>query len=193
MRANALCRAVVIAAATLGLGFSIRADDVTAYNLIKEANRYVGEGVKDKVVAIRSEKSIGGLTPEIWYVDFDDEDATFKVAEVKFEGGKKTSMRRPTRPLELTALNSEIMDRKKLNVDSDKAQATATGDSALSGVKLKATQFWLQTKDEGPTWKVRLWAEKPDHAGQEADIGDIYISADDGKILRRDLHLERLR
>jgi hypothetical protein len=193
MRANSVWAALVIGAAALSYVSSSRADDVTAYNLIKEANRYVGEGVKDKVVAIRSEKSISGLTPEIWYVDFDDEDATFKIAEVKFEGGKKASVRRPTRPLELTALNSEIMDRKKLNVDSDKAQGTATGDSALSGVKLKATQFWLQTKDEGPTWKIRLWAQKPDHPDQDADIGDIYISADDGKVIRRDLHLERLR
>lgn len=184
---------MAIAAATLGLVFSVRAEDVSAFNLIKEADHYVGDGVKGKVVGIRSEKSIGALTPNIWYVDFDDEDATFKIAEVKFEGGKKASVRRPTRPLELTEWNSAIIDRKKLNVDSDKAQSTATGDSALAGVKLRETQFWLQNKDGVPTWKIRLWAEKPDHPGDEADIGDIYISADDGKVTRRDLHLERLR
>ena len=43
-----------------------RAGDMTAYQLIKEGNRYVGEDAKDKVVQIRSEKSIGVLTPNIW-------------------------------------------------------------------------------------------------------------------------------
>ena len=126
----------MVIVAVLSLVLSVRADDVTAFNLIKEANKYVGDDVKDKVVGVRSEKSVTGLTPSVWYVAFDDEDATFKVAEVKFEGGKKAGVRRPTRPLELTSMNKEIMDRKKLNVDSDKALAAATGDSALSGVKL---------------------------------------------------------
>jgi hypothetical protein len=184
---------LALGVATMGLVFSIRADDVTAFNLVKEGNKYVGEGVKDKVVEIRSEKSMGGLTPNIWYVAYDDEDATFKVAEVKFEGGKKVAVRRPTRPLELISLNKEVMDPKKLNTDSDKALATATGDSTLTGIKIKATQCWLQLKDGGPTWKVRLWAGKNDNPDKEADIGDIYISAEDGKVTRRDVHLERLR
>lgn len=182
-----------IAAVTLSLIFSVHADDVTAINLIKEGDKYVGDDVKGKVVEIRSEKSNGGLTPDIWYVAYDDEDATFKIAEVKFEGGKKTSVRRPTRPLELTARNMEIMDRKKLNIDSDKAQAIAAGDSSLSGAKLSAMQFWLQNKDGGPVWKVKLWAQKTDHPDKIADIGEIYISADDGKVMRHDLHLEHLR
>ena len=183
-----------IAAAALSLVFSVRADDVTAFNLITEANKYVGDDVKNKVVEIRSEKSVTGLTPNVWYVAFDDEDATFKIAEVKFEGGKKANVRRPTRPLELTSMNKEIMDRKKLNIDSDKALSAATADSTLSGVKLLYTQMWLQnSKDGGPAWKIKLWAQKTDHPDKTADIGEIYVSADDGKVTRRDLHLEHLR
>ena len=45
--------------AALSLVVSSRADDVTAFNLIREGNRYVGEGVKDHVVQVRSEKSAG--------------------------------------------------------------------------------------------------------------------------------------
>jgi hypothetical protein len=181
-------------AAVLSLVFSARADDVTAFNLIKDANKYVGDDVKDKVVEIRSEKSVTGLTPSVWYVAFDDEDATFKVAEVKFEGGKKAGVRRPTRPLELTSMNKEIIDRKRMNVDSDKALSAATGDSTLSGVKLQYTQMWLQNgKDGGPAWRIKLWAQKTDHPDKTADIGEIYVSADDGKVTRRDLHLEHLR
>jgi hypothetical protein len=161
--------------------------------LIKEGNRYVGEGVKDKVVQIRSEKSMGKLTPDIWYVVYYNEDATFKAEEVKFEGGKKVSVKRPARILEFAGHSSDTLDRKKMNVDSDKAQATASGDSALSSVKLKETQFWLEHGDEGPVWKIKLWAAKTDNPDREADIGEIYISADDGKVIRRDLHLEHLR
>ena len=79
-----------------------------------------------------------------------------------------------------------------MRADSDKALATATGDSALSSVKIKGTQFWLEHGDVAPVWKIKLWAAKPG-SGRDADIGTIYISADDGKVTRRDLHLERLR
>src|SRR5580693_1849715 len=95
-----LSRGVLAAAMIAGLVFSSRADDKTAFQLIKEGNRYVGEGVKDQVVQIRSEKSIGGLTPQIWYVVYYNEDATFKAEEVKFEGGEKVSVKRPARILE---------------------------------------------------------------------------------------------
>ena len=46
----------------------VSAKELSAYDLIKEGNRYVGEQSKDKVVQIRSEKSIGGLTPTVWFV-----------------------------------------------------------------------------------------------------------------------------
>jgi hypothetical protein len=193
MRANSYWQALAIGVVSLSLVFSSRADDLTAFNLIKEGNRYVGEGVKDKVVQIRSEKSAGRLTPDVWYVVYYDEDATFKAVEVKFEGGKKASVKRPARILEYAGRDSDTLDRKKMRVDSDRALATATGDSALSSVKLKATQLWLEHGDEGPVWKIRLWAARADDPDKETDIGDIYISADDGKVTRRDLHLERLR
>lgn len=193
MRANSYRVGLAIMAITVGAVFSVRAEDTKAFDLIKEGNRYVADDVKDKVVQIRSERSVSGLMPNVWYVVYNDEDATFKIAEVKFEGGKKSSVKRPVRPLELTAANKEIMDKRRMNVDSDKVLATATGDSTLSGIKIKSTQFWLQTRDDGVVWKVRLWAEKPDHPGDQTDIGDIYISADDGKVTHRDLHLERLR
>src|SRR4051794_26649057 len=77
-----------------------RAADLTAFDLIKEGNRYVGEEAKDKVVQIRSEKSIGTLTPTIWFIVFYDPDATFKATEVKFGAGRKMDVKRPMRMLE---------------------------------------------------------------------------------------------
>src|SRR5689334_1272576 len=67
---------------------SVKAAEPTALQLAKEGNRYIGEQSKDKVVQIRSEKSIGSLVPNIWFVVYYDPTATFKAVEVKFGGGK---------------------------------------------------------------------------------------------------------
>src|SRR5271170_2574449 len=97
----------------------LRGADLTAFQLIKEGDRYVGEGVKDQVVQIRSEKSVGSLTPNIWYVVYYDPDATFKATEVKFGGGQKMDVSRPWRMLEPVTGDNKILDGAKLKVDSD--------------------------------------------------------------------------
>jgi len=38
----------------------------TAFELIKEGNRSLGEQSKDKVLEIHSDKSVASLTPNIW-------------------------------------------------------------------------------------------------------------------------------
>ena len=191
-RTNFNHKLLAIAVILFGLGQAARAADVTAFQLIKEANRYVGEDAKDKVVQIRSEKSVGTLTPIVWYVVFYDPDATFKATEVKFGAGKKLDVKRPMRMLEPVTGDDKQLDRKKLNVDSDKALKTATEEPLLQNLKLKASQLWLQRSDEGPVWKVRLWAAKLRNPNDDADIGDVYVSADDGKVVRRDLHINRV-
>jgi|SRR5579872_1287414 len=191
-RTNFNHKLLAIAVILFGLGQAARAADVTAFQLIKEANRYVGEDAKDKVVQIRSEKSVGTLTPIVWYVVFYDPDATFKATEVKFGAGKKLDVKRPMRMLEPVTGDDKQLDRKKLNVDSDKALKTATEEPLLQNLKLKASQLWLQRSDEGPVWKVRLWAAKLRNPNADADIGDVYVSADDGKVVRRDLHINRV-
>src|SRR2546425_22816 len=75
------------------------ASELSAFQLIKEGNRHLGEEARDRVVQIRSEKSVGSLTPNIWYVVYYDPDATAKAAEVKFGAGKKLSVKRPARNL----------------------------------------------------------------------------------------------
>ena len=62
--------------------------DPTAFDLIKEGNRYVGEQAKDRVVQLRSERSIGSLNPKVWYVVYHDPTARMKAVEVKFAAGK---------------------------------------------------------------------------------------------------------
>ena len=123
---------------------------------------------------------------------FYDPDATFKATEVKFGAGKKMSVKRPLRLLELGTREYQTLDRQKMHVDSDKALETATTEPLLNHLKMKASQMWLQNTDEGLAWRIRLWAAKLRNPADDAEIGEVYVSADDGKVLRRDLHIERV-
>ena len=165
------------------------AGEPTAFELIKEGNRYVGEQSKDKVVQIRSEKSVGTLMPNIWYVVFYDPDATFKATEVKFGAGKKLKVTRPMRVIELGTGDGKTLDRDKLKVDSDKAIKLASAEPLLKSLTLKATRLILQRGDEGPVWKVTLWAAKLKNPAASADIGSVFIATDSGKVMRTDLHI----
>ena len=173
-------------------GESGRAAEATAFDLIKEGNKHVGEDARDRVSEIRSEKSVGSLVPNVWYVVFYDPDASLKATEVKFGAGKKLTVKRPARLLEPITKSHRELPREKLKIDSDKAINTATKDSLLGNVKLTNTQLWLEHSDDGPRWRVRLWAEKIRNPSATAEIGQIMLSAEDGKILERDLHLNRV-
>lgn len=164
------------------------AEDPTALQLIKLGNDYVGKDARDKVVQMRSEKSVGTLTPAIWYVVYYDEDATFKATEVKFGAGKKMKVSRPARVLEMAGENKHL-DLTKVKKDSDEVIKTACAEPLLKSLTLTATQVWLQRSDSGPVWKVRLWAAKLRKPTRDADIGEVYISAEDGKVVKSDLHI----
>jgi hypothetical protein len=163
------------------------AGDLTAFRLIKEGDHYVGDQSKGKVVQIRSEKSVGSLTPDIWYIVYYDPDVTRKAVEVKFGAGQKMKVSHPLRLLE--PVNAEkVFDRSKLAVDSDRALQIATTQPLLKNLTLRASQLWLLHGDVGPVWKVRLWASELQNPNHEADIGAVVISAADGSIVKMDLH-----
>ena len=190
-----LCQTVsrfILAFGLLTLVPKVRAEESTAFELMKEANRYVGEQAKDRVVQIRSEKSIGSLSPTIWYVVFRDPTATFKAVEVKFGGGKMLDVKRPVRAVEF-ATGNKPMNRDRLKVDSDKAIKTASSESMLEKLTLKAVQAKLDDNaDFGPVWKLKFWAAKLSNPNSQAEIGEIWVSADDGKVVKNDLHINRV-
>ena len=96
-------------------GFASAAD-LTAFQLIKKGDQYVGIQSKDRVVQIRSDKSTGSRTPEIWYVVYYDPDATFKAIQVKFGAGEKMDVSRPGRVLEMLTGDKSPLEPGKLNV-----------------------------------------------------------------------------
>jgi len=171
----------------LPAGLTLAADP-TAFALIKEGNRYIGEQSKDKVVQIRSEKSVGTMTPNIWYVVYYDPDAPLKAIEVKFGAGQKMNVSRPLRLLEPITGADQVLDSSKLKTDSDKALAAAKAQPLLKNLTLTASQMWLQHSPDGPRWKIKLWAAKLKSPRDQADVGDVYVSTADGSVIRTDLH-----
>jgi hypothetical protein len=164
----------------------------TAFELIKEGNRSLGEQSKDKVLGIHSDKSIAGLTPNIWYVVYFDPDTPFKRVEVKFGAGRQMGVKREMHPFGGSGSLEKVLDLKKLKVDSDRAIKTATAEPLVAKLTLKATQLWLEYNDGAPAWKVRLWAAKLKKPDATADIGDVFISAESGEVVKSDLHINKV-
>jgi len=167
-----------------------------AFELVKEGNRHVGEDAKGRVVEIRSQKSVGTLTPNIWYVFYYDPDATAKATEVKFGAGKKLSVKRPARILEPITGQQKELNRGKLKIDSVKAIEIAKKEPLLNKRTLTSTQLWLERlpwqSDDTPIWKVRVWAAKLRKLTDSVGVGDIYISAEDGKVVKNGLRIDRV-
>ncbi|HHY86842.1 MAG TPA: hypothetical protein GYA07_15100 [Verrucomicrobia bacterium] len=177
----------------LGTGFLSRAaDEPTALEVVKEANRHVGEEVKDKVIRIRSEKSVAGLTPNIWYVMYYNPDVRFKTTEVKIGAGKKLDVRNPLRQPFAYINIDRVIDLKKVKVDSDDAIKIASAEPLLEKLTLRATELSLEPSDNGPVWKVRLWAARLRNPNRDADIGELTIDAIEGKVIKNDLRISRV-
>ncbi|HXI71003.1 MAG TPA: hypothetical protein VNN22_11675 [Verrucomicrobiae bacterium] len=164
------------------------ADGPTAFRLVKLGNDYVGVQSKDKVVQIRSERSVASLTPDIWYVVYYDPDSTFKAVQVKFGAGQKMDVSHPGRILELIGKDKDPLDTAKLKIDSDQAIKLATQQPLLKNLTIKATQLKLEHGDLGPQWRVSLWAAKLKNPDDDTGIGSITLSSADGSVIKNDLH-----
>lgn len=170
----------------------LSSSEPTAFDLMKEGNKYVGEQSKDKVVQARAEKSIGTLTPNAWRIVYYDPTATMKAVEVRFVAGKMMAVDRPLRLLEPLFGKSEPLDRSKLKIDSDKALKNALNESILQNLKITATAPKLEGSDSGPVWKVRIWAQKLRDPAKDAELGEIILSAETGNTLKVDVEIKRV-
>lgn len=191
-RFAAFLTGVALCVALMSFASTSVAADTTAFALAKLGNEYVGKESKDKVVQIRSDKSVASTTPTVWYVVYYDADATFKATEVKFGAGKKMKVTRPMRILETVGDTDRVLDLDTLRIDSDKALKIARAEELLKPLTIRASQLWLQHSADGPVWKVKLWAAKLKNPTLDADIGDVFISAKDGKVTRSELHINRV-
>ena len=189
---NLIVLAAILSSLLAGLT-AVSASELTAFKLITEANRYVGEQARDKVVSMHSEKSIGGLTPSVWHVAFYDSTAAFKTTKVKFGGGTMMDVSRPMNLLEPFTGPPVPLNREQLKIDSDQALQIALEEPLLKRVTVKASALELKTaKADGVVWIVELWAAKVGHSDMNAYLGEVKISATDGKVIKLDLHIDRV-
>jgi hypothetical protein len=163
------------------------AETTTALSLVKKGDQYVGMQSKDKILRIYSDKSAGTLEPNIWHVVYYDPDATFKSQEVKFGAGQEMEASHPM-SFAMPAKSGDVMDQSKVTIDSDKALQIAQEQPLLKGLTLKSSKMTLSKTDNGPTWKVELWAAKTSDPTKTAGIGNVQISAADGSVIKTDLH-----
>ena len=182
---------LLIALAATFLTLQAADEEPTAFKLMKEGNRYIGEQAKDQVLLARSEKSIGTLKPKVWIITYFDPTASLKSVEVKFAAGKMVDVKRPFRLIEM-ATGNKVLDKEKLKVDSDKAIETALKEPILENIKVKSVQTRLENSNTGPVWKIRMWAQKLRHPNDTADIGEITLTADDAKVIETDVHIGRV-
>src|SRR6266487_4060084 len=132
-----------------GLSQIANAKEPTAFDLVKEGNRHLGEEAKGRVVQIRSEKSVGGLTPNIWFVVYYDPDATAKATEIKFAAGTKVSVKRPARILEPLNKNRPLTN----------------------------TEWKLERgESDVPVLKVKVWSTKVRKPSERVNVGDLEIA-----------------
>ena len=201
MSIRLFCATSLASLALLSTVSLLQAAAPTAFDLIKEGDRFVGEQAKDKVVQIRSDKSVASLTPNVWYIVYYDPTATLKAVEVKFGAGKMRSVKRPMRLLEPVTNSDTPLDRDKLKTDSDQAIEIALAESPLKDIKVTASQLKLERVGEGvlgrggpgePVWKVKLWAAKLANPNRNAEIGEVWISAADSKVVKSELHINRI-
>jgi hypothetical protein len=71
----------------------------------------------------------------------------------------------------------------------------------LEKLTITATQLKLEKVGQGvlgnggvgdPVWKVKLWAAKLRDPKRDTDIGEVWLSATDGKVVKTDLHIDRV-
>lgn len=177
----------LVIAALVTCASSASAAEPTVLDLVREGNRYVGEQFRDKVVLIRSEKSVATLTPQTWLLNYRNEFTSLKGIEVKFVGGKMAdvdSSMRGGRPFDLASLR----------FDSDKALNVVTNEPILKNLSLRATKISLERTGVNGVlaWHVQLWAARLRNPADSTSIGEILISAEDGSVLKNDLKISRV-
>ena len=85
-----------------------------------------------------------------------------------------------------------LLDLKKLKIDSNQAIKTATAEPLLAKLTIKATQLWLENSGLTPVWKVRLWAAKLNKPDATVDVGEMFISAESGEVVKSNLHINKV-
>jgi hypothetical protein len=181
----------VVLGAVLGLAatqVALADGNQTAYSLIKNGDDYVGAPCRDRVLQIYSDKSVASMDPNVWHVVYYDPSVFTRSVDVKFGAGQEMEVSHPMRPFMIPARVNAILDQNRLKVDSDRALEIATAQPILHGLTLRSSKMTLANSDDGAIWRVELYAAKIGDPTREVYIGYVTMTADDGTIVKADLH-----
>lgn len=179
----------VVLGAVLGLATThIVLADPTALSLVKNGDDYVGTLCKDRILEAYSDKSVATMEPNVWHVVYYDPSVFSRSVDVKFGAGQEMEVSHPMRPFMIPAKARDVLDPRGLKVDSDRALQIATSQPILNGLTLRSSKMTLSNSDDGAIWKVELYAAKVGDPTREVSIGYVTMTADDGTIVKADLH-----
>lgn len=165
----------------------------TAFELMERGDQYLQPHARGKVVLARSEKSEGGLVPNVWHILYYDATARMKAVELKFVNGKAMERSHPFRLFSRLTGNTAPLNQNKLKIDSDKALEIATSHPDLKHVKLVATKMEARwDNDFHVVWEIDLYARKVARPAAEVHIGELILSAKDGEVLKNNLEVYRV-
>ena len=112
---------------------------------------------------------------------------TLEVRKPEFRRRQLTVNRRFTNPSRKERQRA-ASDQKAF----DETRARLQKDGLLDKVKLTNSKMVLERWEDVPVWKVTFWAEKARNPSQTVDVGQIFVHAEDGKVVNRDLHINRV-
>jgi hypothetical protein len=169
---------------------SLPAAELTALQALQQANRYVSVEATSKVLQVRSDRSTNGLVPKVWTTVFYDSSVRMKTTIVRLGAGKEPKVEHPFALFKKPDLK-RAFDPSTVRVDSDMALKVAEKDRLLETVKLTGSRVTLEQWEDGPVWKIEFWAEKAREPSRTPAIGQIFVDVREGKVVNRDLHINR--
>jgi hypothetical protein len=97
------------------------------------------------------------------------------------------AIKRPLRLLEAASDKDTELNAKLMKVDSDQALRIALAEEILKNLKITASQMKLERYEERPVWKIKLWAARVKRPSSEVEVGEIFVAAEDGKVIKLDI------
>lgn len=151
----------------------------TAYDALRSISVARGKAVLNHVLEV-SGKS-GNPQPHAWKVILDDSSARGGIREITVKNGQIVSERTPLRRSVKLASNA-VMNFRQLNLDSTGVFKLTNREARASHIGFDVIDYTLRADDASgsPVWVLQLL----DANGQSA--GTLYISAANGKVLRRE-------
>ena len=145
-----------------------------------KALRVAGGGdqaLLNHVIEVKGVK--GDPQPPVWKIVVDDPNARGGVRELEVSGGKIISEHTPVRNYAGSSAGV-AMDFKRLNLDSEGAFTIANQEASKRNTGFDSIDYVLRGDDQtnAPVWVLRLLDTK------EVNVGTIYISADNGAVIR---------